>query len=175
MSFVRPEVQTSLLQWRETLIGIALLCLGGYWSFGVGGLLGWIGIVVALAGIALAFVGMQRARFRARGRGPGVVLIDEGEITYMGPLNGGSVAVAELSMLVLDPTARPAHWVLQPTDRTALHIPVNADGADQLFDAFAGLPGIKTSHMLAQLHGAPEHPVVIWERHPHRAAPNQLH
>ena len=43
-------------------------------------------------------------------------------------------------------------------------IPIDADGADALFDAFASLPGLKTERMLAQLHDAPTTPVVIWER-----------
>jgi len=43
-------------------------------------------------------------------------------------------------------------------------IPVDADGADALFDAFASLPGLKTEHMLGQLRAAPDRPVLIWQR-----------
>jgi len=45
-------------------------------------------------------------------------------------------------------------------------IPVNAEGADALFDAFASLPGLKTERMLAQLRDAPKSTVLIWERTP---------
>ena len=43
-------------------------------------------------------------------------------------------------------------------------IPVDAEGADELFDAFAALPGLKTERMLAQLRSRPDLPVLIWER-----------
>lgn len=43
-------------------------------------------------------------------------------------------------------------------------IPVDADGAEALFDAFAALPGLKTERMLATLRAESETAVLIWER-----------
>lgn len=164
MSFIRPEARATLWRWREVLAGLGTVLLGAYWMLGPGGLLGWIGAAVAATGAVLALIGLQRLRFRSAGGGPGVVQVDEGQITYFGPLTGGVVAGSELSRLTLDPTGRPPHWVLYAAGQPALHIPVNAEGADALFDVFSALPGIKTERMLAELNALPSHPVVIWER-----------
>jgi hypothetical protein len=90
--------------------------------------------------------------------------VDEGQVTYFGPLTGGTVALREMSRLILDGAQRPAHWRLEQPDHAPVMIPVNADGADFLFDAFASLPGLKTENMLVQLRDAPTKPVLIWER-----------
>jgi len=175
MSFIRPEAQDAMIRWRESLIGGALIAVGVFWITGPGGLLGLVGWVVALAGLALAVVGFQRARFRMQGQGPGVVQIDEGQITYFGPLSGGAIATAELDRLTLDPTAKPAHWVLSQVGQPPISIPVNAEGADALFDVFSALPGLRTERMLAELHNSTAHPVVIWERVPSRPEGHRLH
>ncbi|GAA6200098.1 hypothetical protein [Aquicoccus sp. SU-CL01552] len=175
MSFIRPEVRTALARWHEALIGLAAVALGLYWALSVGGLMGWIGWLMVPAGAGLAVIGIQRGRFRSTGRGPGVVLVDEGEITYMGPLSGGSVSVMDLERLVLDPTTRPAHWGLEQPGHPMLQIPVNAEGAQDLFDVFAALPGLRTERMLAELKRDNAHAVVIWERRPMRPAHQRLH
>jgi hypothetical protein len=172
MSFLRPEAKAALWRWRELLAAAGLGALGAWWTFGTGGLLGWIGAaLIALAG-AIAVIGLQRGRFRMGAGGPGVVVVDEGEITYLGPLTGGSIAVAGIDRLALDPTARPAHWVLGRAGAMPLCIPVNAEGAEALFDAFATLPGLRTERMLAEL-GNGAAPVVIWERPAPPPAPVQ--
>lgn len=175
MSFIRPEAKLALWRWREVLLAAGVAVLGVSWIGGPGGLLGWIGWVLVVAALALAIIGVQRARFRTGAGGPGVVSVDEGQITYLGPLTGGMVAAREIERLALDPTARPAHWILEQPGQPTLHIPVNAEGAEALFDVFASLPGMRTERMLAELNGASVHPVVIWERHPTRPPQAWLH
>lgn len=175
MSFIRPEARAEIWRWREVLAGAAIGLLGLSWIMGPGGLLGWIGWVVLIAGVALTLIGVQRARFRTGSGGPGVVLVDEGQITYYGPLTGGVIAADDLERLTLDPTARPAHWALEQPGQPPLHIPVNAEGADALFDVFSTLPGLQTERMLAELNGRAVHPVVIWERHSLRPPELRLH
>ncbi|MFC4667829.1 hypothetical protein ACFO5X_04625 [Seohaeicola nanhaiensis] len=168
MTFIRPEVRTTLWRWREVIAGAAVALLGLSWAAGPGGLLGWIGWVLVVGGFAMGVVGAQRARFRLEGEGPGVVSVDEGQISYFGPLTGGVVAAREMERLTLDPTQHPAHWVLSQPGMPPLAIPVTAQGAEGLFDIFATLPGMRTEHMLAQLRGGAVHPVVIWEKAPTR-------
>ncbi len=168
MSFIRPEARAALLRWRELLAAIPLAVLGISWAIGPGGLLGWVGWAVIAAAAALAVVGVQRARFRMGGGGPGVVRIDEGRIAYFGPLTGGAVATSELERLVLNPVGKPAHWVLQQPGQPVLEIPITAEGAEALFDAYAALPGFNTQRMLGELRNPGLHPVVIWERSPLR-------
>jgi len=109
------------------------------------------------------------------GGGPGVVQVDEGRILYFGPLSGGTVAAADIERLTLDPTARPAHWVLEHAGQPPLFIPVNAAGAEALFDVFSALPGLKTERMLGELRRRARHPVVIWERRRLRPVGQRLH
>ena len=175
MSFVRPEAKAAMWRWREILVAAAMMLVGISWIGGPGGLLGWLGWVLIVVSVALTVIGIQRGRFRNGAGGPGVVSVDEGQISYLGPLTGGVVAARELERLALDPTTRPAHWVLEQPDQPSLHIPVNAEGAEALFDVFSSLPGIKTEQMLSELSGRAVHPVVIWERHPSRPQGLRLH
>ena len=164
MPLIRPEASAALYRWREVLIGAGAVVLGLYWVFFTYGLLPWIGGVLGLAGLGLIAAGFQRARFRGAAGGPGIVQVDEGRVAYFGPLTGGVVALSEMSALALDPTAKPAHWVLAQPGQPDLYIPLNAEGAEALFDVFASLPGIRTEWMLAQMRGWARQPVTIWER-----------
>lgn len=163
MSFIRPEAQKAMMQWREALLGAAILVLGLWWSSG-SGILQWVGVVVVLAGAVLIYTGVQRGRFRAGKGGPGVVTVDEGEISYFGPLSGGVVSISDVALVMLDPTQDPPVWVLQQPRQADIAIPVNAEGAEGLFDAFAQLPGIRTEYMLASLKSDAGQPVVIWAK-----------
>ncbi len=161
---IRPEAKAVLWRWREVLAGVALAGLGLWWLSGARLLLALPGAALALAGAALIWVGFQRQRFRSAGEGPGAVDVDEGRITYFGPLTGGAVSLRELTRLTLDHGARPAHWVLRQHGQPDLAIPVNADGADQLFDAFATLPGFPMQQALRALHDGGTHETMIWQR-----------
>lgn len=163
MSFIRPEAQATILRWRETALGGVVLLLGLYWAAG-GGILKWVGVCVTLAGGLLIYTGLQRARFLSGKGGPGIVTVDEGEISYYGPISGGVTSISDLSLLMLDPSQTPPVWVLQQNGSPDIAIPVNAEGADALFDAFSALPGIRTEHMLSSLNSSPDHPVVIWAK-----------
>jgi hypothetical protein len=163
MSFIRPEAQRFFLRWRELLLGLGIALLGLYWASGFG-VLKWVGVAVTLGGALLAFTGLQRARFRAGQDGPGVVSVDEGRITYYGPLSGGAIDLGEMTLLSLDPVSSPPLWVLHQPGAAELMIPITAAGADTLFDAFATLPGLRTEYMLTQLKAGADHPVVIWQK-----------
>lgn len=175
MSFLRPEARAAIWRWRETLIGGGLILLGIWWVLGPGRLLTIPGIAAMAAGMAAVWIGVQRARFRGPGDGAGAVQVDEGQITYFGPLTGGAVALRELERLSLDATLHPAHWRLDQPGHPSLLIPVNAAGSEALFDAFAALPGLQTERMLAELRSGRAQAVVIWERSPLRPEHALLH
>lgn len=175
MSFIRPDAYAALMRWREVLVGAGLLALGLMWALGPGGLLGWVGWALVLAGGALGVTGLRRMRFRTDGSGPGVVQVDEGKISYFGPVDGGAVAASELERLILDPTAHPPCWVLEQPGWPALHIPVNAAGSEALFDAFGALPGLDTGRLVQHLGRKAPMPVVVWERQDARPPNYRLH
>ena len=165
MNFIRPEVRAEILRWREALVGVAILLLGLYWALGVTpGLLVWIGYLALFLGAALFFAGLQRGRARMGGGGPGVVQVIERRIGYFGPLNGGLVDLDAVTSLSLDPTEHPRHWVITHEGGPALHIPVNAEGADVLFDAFASLPGLSPGRVASTLKHEGTAPIVLWRR-----------
>ncbi|QUJ75605.1 hypothetical protein KDD17_11635 [Sulfitobacter albidus] len=173
--FFRPEAKAALWRWREVLVAGTLVLLGLWWLLGPGGLLMLPGAALLIAGIALGVVGVQRGRFRGTGDGAGAVQVDEGQVAYFGPLTGGVVALRDLERLSLDRRGSPAHWRLDAAGQSPVMIPVNAAGADALFDAFATLPALRTERMLTELRGGTAQAVVIWERTPLRPAHAVLH
>ena len=175
MEFVRPELRATFWRWREALGGGAVICVGAYWAFGPGGLIGVIGAIVMLVGTIVLAMGIQRGRFRAeRGDGPGTVDVDEGQVMYFGPLTGGALALRDLEELALIRSRQTPHWRLSTKDED-LFIPVNADGSDALFDAFTVLPGLKMQRMLSALQDQSAQDIVIWTRGPVRPPTLSLH
>lgn len=165
MSFIRPNAQDALKRWREALIGAAVMLVGLYWMFGVSpGLLTYIGYLALFLGAVLFFAGLQRGRARIGGGGPGVVQIVERRIGYFGPLDGGMVDLEAITSIRLDPTQHPRHWIIAQDTGPALHIPVNAEGADMLFDTFASLPGLSPGRITATLNDDGATPIVLWRR-----------
>jgi len=163
--FLRPEAKAVLWRFRDALLGAGVALLGLYWGLTRIGILGWIGWIMVLGGIVWAVAGLQRARFRQGEDGPGVVQIRERRLAYFGPLDGGIMDVEDLSTLAIDPASYPSpSWILTGVDGQRLAIPINATGAEDLFDAFAALPGIDTQRMLDVLSRTPDAHTVIWQR-----------
>ena len=165
MSFIRPEARSVIWRWRESLTGFVVAMGGLYLAVMGSGLSQMFGFSLVVAAAVLMFAGMQRARFRIGSGGPGVVQVDEGQVTYFGPFEGGSVAIGQLSLVELDPKTRPtSSWVLTEEGQPPLAIPTTAEGAEALFDVFAALDGIRTERMLSELQREPKKRVVIWQR-----------
>lgn len=166
MSLIRPEVQRALTRYREILWAVAI-ALTGAWIALRGGLFFMVlGLIVATAGLALAYIGWQRLRFHREADVPGVVEVTEGQITYLAPQGGGFAARSEISEIALGfSLAGRAHWRISQPGAQALFIPVGAPGADALFDAFAALPGAEPARFLQALDRTPaDGPVTVWRR-----------
>ncbi len=166
-SFMRPEARATLWRWREVIVGLALLAFGLWWVIGGFGVVRGIGFVICAVAIALILAGAQRSRFRQTGTGPGVVQVTERRLAYFGPLTGGTMDIEDVTRLELEPKARPAaHWIVSGMGGKRLEIPVNATGADDLFDLFGALPNLNTESMLTVLSRTPDARVLVWERTP---------
>ncbi len=163
--FLRPEARAQLLRWREALIGGAAAAAGLWLLLTSAGLPFLFGIALAIGGAGLAVAGVQRGRFRQGGEGPGVVRVVEGSVTYFGPWGGGVAALDRLAYLELVPSPGMAGlWVLIDEEGQRLEIPVDARGAEALFDLFAALPGLRTGTMLRGLQGPVRDRTLIWQR-----------
>ncbi|MDX5359566.1 MAG: hypothetical protein LPK12_17725 [Rhodobacterales bacterium] len=170
MSLIRPELAARLTRAREA-IGAGLALAFGLWLATRGGwLLAGLGGAVALVGAGLLVAAIQRLRFAPATRGPGVVEVDEGQIAWFGPGIGGFVSLAELAELGLITVQGLRVWRLRQSDGQMLLVPVDAQGAGQLYDALTTLPGIEGHRLLAAL-GAPGDTPLIWQRAPSRILP----
>lgn len=164
MSLLRPEVVDGLARWHEALVGLLVAALGAWLGLGAAF---WIakavGIALFAVGLSLVWLGVRRARFRARRAAPGVVEIVEGRIAYFGPCEGGVVGLSTLERLSHDPSEDA--WILEAPGSPPLRIPAGALGAERLMDALSALPGMRTGRLVEAL-GRPAggQVIVIWQR-----------
>ncbi|MGC9420750.1 MAG: hypothetical protein ACP5EN_17430, partial [Rhodovulum sp.] len=97
MSLIRPDLLEQLLRWRD-LFGALFIAGLGVWVFRFGGYFyQGLGVLFGLVGVGLAIAALRKLRFHVSGGAPGVVQVDEGQITYLAPVGGGFVALSELT------------------------------------------------------------------------------
>jgi hypothetical protein len=162
---MRRETQTAVWRWREMMVGVAIALAGIWRSTGALGLIWVFWIVVALAGVVVAYAGWQRGRFRTGQGGVGVVKVDEREIGYFGPMEGGVAAIDALMRVELQPAPNGIHnWVLVVWGDAPLKIPANAANVEALFDVFSVLDGFEMQKMLVATRAKSARTVLIWEK-----------
>lgn len=167
--FLRPEAITVLLRWREAIIGGAVIAGGLYGAAAAMGITFYLSLLALPIGAALVWEGVYRARLPEGGYGPGVVEVDERQITFFGPRGGGAVSVDALTRVEIVMTDRGAFaddlfWVLHVDDAPPLTIPGDAVGAGQLYDALLALPGLDPGRILAATRDPTPRTSVIWRR-----------
>ncbi len=155
MTLIRPAVTDLIWRARE-VIWAGLVVAFGLWLVTLGGLiLIPLGLVTAGVGIVLATTAFRRMRFAQGVQAPGVVELDEAQVGFLGPELGGFLSLQELVELRMLTLRGRRMWRLKQSDGQALLIPVDAKGADRLYDAFAGLPGMDTAALVAALGPSP--------------------
>lgn len=155
MSLVRPEIVEGVRRFREVILGAGLVGIGVWTALQGGYLLVPAGLGVVVLGTAWVVVALRRLRFAQAPDGPGVVELDEGQVGYLGPGTGGFVSLVDLVELRLLRLRGRLVWRLKQADGQALLVPVDAAGAEALFDAFASLPGMDTAVLVAGLQPVP--------------------
>ena len=172
MSLLRPAVRAHLLRWQEVWLAAGIGAIG-LWLIWLGGL---ILIPAGLLLIAFAagwgLIGWRRLAFARPIGAPGLVEWDEGQLSYFRPGSGaalgGVISLRDLAEIRLLSLTGQLHWRLKTLDGQALLIPLAAAGAEQLFDAFATLPGIDMARLSAALqqprNGAGPVVQVLWQR-----------
>lgn len=164
---IRPEVAQGFRRWGEVMAAGAVVAFGA-WLIWLGGyLLMPLGVIAGVLGLGWALIGWRRMRFSRETSAPGLVEIDEGRISYFaasraraiaGPGSnvtslgmGGELALRELAEIRLLNLQGKQYWRLRSLSGEALLIPLDAAGADALYDAFASLPGIDMGKLSAAL------------------------
>jgi len=151
MALIRPAVTDLIWRAREVIWG-ALVVAAGLWLIVLGGyLLVPVGLVVCGVGAVLATMAFRRMRFAQEVSAPGLVELDEAQVGYLGPETGGFLSLNEVIELRILTLRGRRVWRLKQADGQALLIPVDAAGAERLFDAFANLPGMEPAALLAAL------------------------
>lgn len=148
---IRPELQQGLIRHRELIAALAVAALGLWTAWQGGYLLVPLGLIVAGLGIGWAILSARRLRFQQEGDAPGILRVTEAQIAYMGPRTGGFIGLPDLTEIRLLTLRGRRIWRLKQADGQLLHIPVEAAGAEALFDAFASLPGMDTATLVAAL------------------------
>lgn len=171
---IRPELSAALVRYREALAA-GLVVLAGLWLVVLGGyVLVPLGLIIAAIGAILTLTALRRARFAQTVAAPGMVELDERQVSYLAPELGGFISLDELEEIRLLAMRGRRMWRLKQTDGQALLIPVDAEGAEKLFDVFAALPGMDTAALVLTLQApAPEkanltlaaQTRVIWRKH----------
>ncbi|WGH79512.1 hypothetical protein [Jannaschia ovalis] len=167
---IRPEAAARLRRWREAIAGAVALAAGLWLLLTSGGLPFLFGLALLPLGAVLALSGIRHARFRSEAEAPGIVEVDEGRITYLGPVLGGSIALDELDELAFRRAATgEAFWRLAPAAGPPVWIPEGARGAETLLDALAPLPGLDAGAMVRAVQDRTPGLRVVWRRTPLRA------
>lgn len=167
---IRPEVQAFLARHSEVLLGLSLVGFG-ILSFNNFGIL-WqaAGVLLFLCGAAIAWTAWRRVRLTSKVQdGPGVVEVDERQITYFAPHEGGAVSINDLARVTIltndqGPIREDVHWLLEEDGGTRLLIPNSAEGAAQLFDALAPLKGVDFEAAIRAMGSTKIDSFVIWAK-----------
>ena len=171
---IRPEIQDLFWRYFELLVGVAITVMG-VMVFNLHGLL-WQGIggLFAVAGLAISWTAWRRVQLTSKTHdGPGVVEVDERQITYFAPLGGGAVSINDLARVTIltndqGPFAEDVHWLLEENGGSRLLIPNSAEGAAQLFDALSPLKGVDFEAAIRAMGSTSPDSFVIWAKDPAR-------
>ncbi|WP_246831469.1 hypothetical protein [Thioclava sp. L04-15] len=167
LAVIRPEVAQGFRRWGEVIAAGVAVAFGA-WLIWLGGyLLMALGAAAVALGLGWALIGWRRMRFSRDVGAPGLVEIDEGRISYFaasraraigGPAGnvtalgmGGELALREIAEIRLLNLQGKQYWRLRSGAGEALLIPLDAAGANALYDAFASLPGIDMGKLSAAL------------------------
>lgn len=169
MTLIRPELRRFLSRWGEVGAAVAAAVAGGL-IMRVGGYLFLpVGALLTLLSLGWAVTALRRLSFQRGVSAPGVVEVVEGQVGYLGPSFGGFIAIADIEEVRLAEFGGRQQWRLRTAGGEVLLVPVDAAGAEKLFDAFATLPGIDMAALSAALdRGAATLP--LWRR-PQRRLP----
>jgi hypothetical protein len=170
MQIFRTTATATLARWAEPLVLLAALgfSLRLVW-------LGWqrnawillvIGAVLATALASLVYLAILRVRLARAIESAGLVEVDERQITYLAPRLGGRMDLDDIDRIALSGGHTGGQsWILYQSQAAPLIIPLGAQGADTLPDAFAALPGLGLPALHRAVLARRPGLTTIWEKH----------
>ena len=167
----RPEALETLKRWREPAL-IAVLFGFSLWflwrAYVQSNLIsGAIGLLFVSAVGGLLYIAFLRARLRHAVAGPGIVEVRERLVTYFSPDDRGGESDLEtlmrLQLSTLPNDLGDRNWILWDSNGS-LVIPVYAEGADELIEAFAALPGLTYDKIVRVMDSREQKIFTIWQR-----------
>ena len=104
-----------------------------------------------------------------RDKGPGIVSVQEGRISYLGPLGGAIMARDALISVDIVTSANvirsaDLHWVLTDEAHQKVAIPGSAADADKLLDALGVLPGFDHEAIVRAMKSEGNDRFRVWRR-----------
>ncbi len=148
---IRPELRAAAYRLREVIAGGVIIGFGLWVMLKGGYILPPLGAAITAFGLGWTLLAYRRQRFAQTTTAPGVVEIDEGQVTYLAPQAGGSLSINDLAEIRLLTLRGRRVWRLKQLDGQALLIPIDASGAETLFDAFSSLPEMNTATLVDAL------------------------
>lgn len=163
--FLRPEAIAVLKRWSEVIAGAVIMALGVWTLSRAGWIMQAAGAGLILLGAAMSFAAWRRARFSGFSGGPGVVEVDERQISYFGAYEGGAVSLDMLARVtMLSDDHKQLVWLFEEDGGQSLSIPAAAAGADQIYDALAALPGVDYDAATRAIRAGSHESFVIWAK-----------
>ena len=154
------------LRWGEFAVSAALtliLIFFGAQNAMAGGVFGWTMMALGAGCGVWARLAFLRAYAGQRRDDPGVVVVEERRITYLGPETGGVLSIDALRAVDVE-SGPNATWILREAGGPTLRIPAGARGVRELPEALAALPEFSEARALKAIaaEGAAMH--AVWRR-----------
>ena len=130
----------------------------------------WLNILFAVLGIGAlmgAASAIQRALLAGRAGGSGMVVVEEGRITYFGPFGGTAMAIdllVRVELATTDDPRTPPIWELTDADARKLLIPAGATGSEKLGDVLAQLSGFDQIGLIRGMQRRQTGVIRLWQR-----------
>lgn len=151
---IRPEVAALFSRWGEAIVA-ACVTVVALWIVGLPDLsLNWLsvllGVPLAVAGLVWLRVAVRRALGQSDA-GDGRLFVEERRVLHVGTFGNVQVDLDDATRLDLMAHGGRASLMVYTPDGPPTALPLGAEGADTLYDALTGLPGMDLDALHAKL------------------------
>ncbi|MFQ6551247.1 hypothetical protein AAD018_002760 [Aestuariibius insulae] len=157
MTPIRPELQATIVKWREP-IALTVACLLGLWiATRSGTAITIVGLALIVTAAALLIPAIRRVRLASDEDGAGVVEINERQLAYLSADGGGLLSMDLLTEVRL----AQGRWHLTDSEGNRLDIPTDTRNAHDLLEEILLLPGLDAARTVRALRSHED--VILWQ------------